>query len=100
MTPPDARAEQRDARAGRPTANRPPANRPPAYRWLALLPAIGLLGGVPFANRVHPYVLGLPFLLFWIVAWVVATSALLGVVYLLDRARDAAVRRAAPERPA
>ena len=95
MTPPPARAEERGARADRATAN-----RPPAYRWLALLPAIGLLGGVPFANRVHPYVLGLPFLLFWIVAWVVATSALLGVVYLLDRARDAAERRAAPERPA
>lgn len=82
------------------TCHPPPATRRPLYRWLALLPAIGLLGGVPFANRVHPYVLGLPFLLFWIVAWVVATSALLGVVYLLDRARDAAERRAAPERPA
>ena len=87
--------EERDARASRPNAS-----RVPAYRWLALLPAIGLLGGVPFANRVHPYVLGLPFLLFWIVAWVVATSALLGVVYLLDRARDEAERRASQERPA
>jgi hypothetical protein len=60
--------------------------RAPAYRWLALLPTIGLLGGVPFANRVHPFVLGLPFLLFYIVAWVVATSALVGVVWSLDRA--------------
>ena len=58
------------------------------YRWLALLPTIGLLGGVPFANRVRPYVLGLPFLLFYIVAWVVATSALLGVVYAMDHARE------------
>jgi hypothetical protein len=32
-------------------------------------------------------VLGLPFLLFWIVAWVVATSALVGVVYALDSRR-------------
>ena len=60
--------------------------RAPAYRRLALLPTIGLLGGVPFANRVHPFVLGLPFLLFYVVAWVVATSALVGVVWALDRA--------------
>jgi hypothetical protein len=60
--------------------------RAPPYRWLALLPTVGLLGGVPFANRVHPFVLGLPFLLFYIVAWVVATSALVGVVWSLDRA--------------
>jgi len=73
------------AGAGHPAA----AHRAPLYRWLAALPSVGLLGGVPFANRVHPYVLGLPFLLFWIVAWVVATSALLGVVYALDRARAA-----------
>ena len=65
------------------------ASRFPAYRWLAVLPAIGLLGGVPLgANRVRPYVLGLPFLLFWIVSWVVATSALLAVVYAMDRARE------------
>jgi len=56
------------------------------YHWLAALPALGMLGGVPFANRVEPYVLGLPFLLFWIVAWVVATSAIMGAVLALDRA--------------
>jgi len=57
-----------------------------AHRWLALLPAIGMLAGVPFANRVEPYVLGLPFLLFWIVVWVLATSAVMGIVYVLDHA--------------
>ena len=57
-----------------------------AHRWLALLPVIGMLGGVPFANRVEPYVFGLPFLLFWIVLWVVITSVVMGVVYALDRA--------------
>jgi len=58
-----------------------------AYRALAILPAIGLIAGVPFANRVEPYVLGLPFLLFWIVAWVVATSAIMATIWLLDRNR-------------
>jgi hypothetical protein len=51
---------------------------------LAALPYIGVLGGIPFANRVEPYVLGLPFILFWIVLWVVLTSVIMGIVYLLD----------------
>lgn len=63
------------------------------YRWLAVVPAIGMLGGVPFANRVEPYVLGLPFLLFWIVAWVVATSATIGLIYALDQRHDRARER-------
>ena len=53
------------------------------YRWLAVLPTLGLLGGVPFANRVRPYVLGLPFLLAWIVAWVVATSLIMALIFAL-----------------
>jgi len=58
------------------------------YRWLALVPAIGMLGGVPFANRVTPYVFGLPFLLFWVTAWVVMTTVIMGLIYALDRARE------------
>ncbi|HTM58129.1 MAG TPA: DUF3311 domain-containing protein [Candidatus Udaeobacter sp.] len=70
--------------------------RPRAYRWLAVLPTLGILGGVPFANRVHRYVLGLPFLLIWIVAWVIATSVLMAVIGALDRRRDAAESRDHP----
>ena len=58
------------------------------YRWLAVVPAIGMLGGVPFANRVEPRLLGLPFLLFWIVSWVLLTSAIMALIYVLDRSRD------------
>lgn len=62
------------------------------WRWalrtglavLGALPFVGLLGGVYFANRTEPYVLGMPFLLFWVSLWVVLTSALLAIVYLLD----------------
>jgi hypothetical protein len=55
-----------------------------AFHLLAGLPCIGLLGGLPFVNRVEPFVLGLPFILFWIVAWVVATSVIMGIVWKLD----------------
>ena len=51
---------------------------------LAALPFIGILLGVGFANRVEPVVLGMPFILFWIVMWVVLTSIIMAVVYRLD----------------
>ncbi|BDG37614.1 DUF3311 domain-containing protein [Saccharococcus caldoxylosilyticus] len=53
-------------------------------RWLMVLPFLGILGGIPFANKVTPYVLGMPFILFWIVAWVILTSAIMAVVYRFD----------------
>ncbi|MEO7040954.1 MAG: DUF3311 domain-containing protein [Gemmatimonadaceae bacterium] len=66
------------------------------YRWLAVVPAIGLLGGIPFANRVQPYVAGLPFLLAWIVGWVIATSIIMALIYRLDSARAAAAEATVP----
>ncbi len=53
---------------------------------LAALPFLGLLGGMVFANRVEPFVLGMPFILFWILTWVVLTSVIMAVVYVLDPA--------------
>ena len=58
------------------------------YRWLAVIPAAGMLGGVPFANRVQPYLFGLPFLLAWIVMWAIATSLVMALIFALDSARD------------
>jgi hypothetical protein len=53
---------------------------------LAVLPFIGILVGTPFVNRVEPYVLGMPFILFWIVMWVVLSSIIMGIVYAVDPA--------------
>ncbi|QPA32316.1 DUF3311 domain-containing protein [Thermaerobacillus caldiproteolyticus] len=53
-------------------------------RLLALLPFIGILGGITFVNQVTPYVLGMPFILFWIVMWVVLTSGIMAIVFKLD----------------
>jgi hypothetical protein len=58
---------------------------PRRYHWLAILPAIGMLGGVPFVNRVHPMVFGLPLLFAWLVGWVLVTSAVMGCILVLDR---------------
>ncbi|MED1468873.1 DUF3311 domain-containing protein [Bacillus salipaludis] len=51
---------------------------------LAIIPFIGLLGGVPFVNKVNPFILGLPFFLFWILLWVVITSGIMAIIFKLD----------------
>ena len=44
-----------------------------AIRWLAVLPFLAMLVGPFFLNRVAPPVLGMPFLLAWLVAWIPLT---------------------------
>ena len=53
---------------------------------LGALPFLGILGVIIFANRVEPFVFGLPFILFWTVTWVVLTSVIMAIVYVLDPA--------------
>jgi Protein of unknown function (DUF3311) len=55
---------------------------------LTALPFAGILIGIFFANRTEPFVLGLPFALFWLVMWVVLTAAIMAVVGAIDRRRD------------
>jgi hypothetical protein len=62
-------------------------------KWLALLPFIGMLGGVFFVNQVTPLVLGLPLLLAWILLWVLLTSAIMAVIYLADPANREGAQR-------
>lgn len=54
---------------------------------IALAPALALSAGIPFANRLEPHVLGMPFLLAWIVGWIVLTPVFMAVVHRLDRRR-------------
>jgi len=51
---------------------------------LAALPFLGILVGIFFANRTEPFVLGLPFALFWVTLWVLLTAAIMAVIYRLD----------------
>ena len=55
-----------------------------AIKLLLWIPVIGFLAFLPIANRIEPYVLGLPFLLFWVVFWMVVASIILTIVYKLD----------------
>ncbi len=54
----------------------------------ALIPVLALVAALPFVNRLHPVVLGLPFLLFWILAWVLLTPLFLAISYALVDRRD------------
>ncbi|WP_455920171.1 DUF3311 domain-containing protein [Priestia megaterium] len=55
---------------------------------LSLLPFIGVLGFLPFVNKVTPFILGMPFFLFWIVMWVVLTTFIMAIVYKMDPANE------------
>jgi hypothetical protein len=59
-------------------------------RWLAILPFLGILIGVAFVNSVEPLVLGIPFVLAWIVGWVLLGSLIMGIIYFYDPVNAAA----------
>lgn len=52
---------------------------------LASIPFLTLVFALPLVNRREPVVLGLPFLLFWIVAWVALTPLILFLAYWLEK---------------
>jgi hypothetical protein len=52
---------------------------------LAAVPFITLVFALPLVNRLEPVILGLPFLLFWILTWVVLTPPILFVAYLFEK---------------
>lgn len=53
-------------------------------KLLLIIPFIGMILCLPLANRIEPYVLGLPFLLFWIVLWMVLSSVIMAIIYKFD----------------
>lgn len=51
----------------------------------AAVPFITLVFALPLVNRLEPVILGLPFLLFWILIWVVLTPPILFAAYLCEK---------------
>jgi hypothetical protein len=52
---------------------------------LGAVPLVTLVFGLPFVNRVKPMILGLPFLLFWILFWVLMTPLALYLAYRAEK---------------
>ena len=63
---------------------------------LALTPFLMLVLALPFVNRVGPFVLGLPFLLFWIVLWVFLTPFILMAAYWAEKKFNKSGRQEEP----
>lgn len=57
----------------------------PLRAVLAAIPIAALTVAVPLVNRVDPRILGLPFVLFWILAWVFLTPVFLWSIGRLER---------------
>jgi hypothetical protein len=54
---------------------------------LALIPIGALCFSVPLWDRITPRVFGLPFNIFWIVAWLALTPAVMAIVYQIEKKR-------------
>ncbi len=52
---------------------------------VATIPFITLVFALPLVNRIKPVILGFPFILFWIVVWVILTPAILFAAYMLEK---------------
>jgi hypothetical protein len=59
---------------------------------LAAIPFLTLVFALPLVNRIEPVILGLPFILFWILAWVVLTPFILLAAFLLEKKYNAPER--------
>jgi len=51
----------------------------------AAIPFITLVLALPLVNKLEPVILGLPFLLFWILTWVVLTPPILFAAYICEK---------------
>ncbi|PVF10798.1 hypothetical protein DBO95_28230, partial [Yersinia pestis] len=40
--------------------------------------------GIFFVNKVEPFILGMPFLMFWIVIWLILTALIMAIISKLD----------------
>lgn len=66
---------------------------------LAILPFLGMCFSVPLWDRVYPLVLGIPFNMAWLIAWIPLTSLCLWGAYRLGKASES-VRTSATEQEA
>ncbi len=63
----------------------PPSRAWPLRLLLAAIPIAALTVAVPLVNRVEPRFLGIPFLLCWILGWVIVTPAFLWAIGRAER---------------
>jgi 1-acyl-sn-glycerol-3-phosphate acyltransferase len=52
---------------------------------LGAIPFLTLVFALPFVNRIEPVILGFPFILFWILLWVLLTPVILFIAYRIEK---------------
>ncbi|WP_425609211.1 DUF3311 domain-containing protein [Ureibacillus aquaedulcis] len=52
---------------------------------LAALPFVMMLGAIPFVNRIHPIILGLPFFHFWLFLGMIIVPICTYIIYRLQK---------------
>ena len=60
---------------------------PVASILFGLVPFIAICFTVPLWDRVHPMIIGLPFNLFWLIAWTAATPLFMWLAYRAEKSR-------------
>ena len=55
---------------------------------LGLIPFVGMCFSVPLWDRVTPMIFGLPFNLFWLIAWIAISSLCVAVANSIEEKRD------------
>ncbi|MFJ7647136.1 DUF3311 domain-containing protein [Lysinibacillus sp. NPDC097279] len=51
---------------------------------LSFIAYFGMPIGIPFIRSAEPYVLGLPFLLFWMVLWILLGTGIMLIVHRIN----------------
>jgi len=59
----------------------------PAALLLASIPFAGVCFSVPLWDRIEPMILGVPFNVFWLIAWIVLSPLCLWAAYRIETAR-------------
>ena len=56
--------------------------------WIFVLvlavPYVAIVGAFPFYNRAEPFVLGFPFIYFWLFTWIPLTSLFMYIAFRMD----------------
>jgi hypothetical protein len=56
------------------------------FQFLAIVPCAVMLIGPVVHNKLHPFILDMPFPLGWVTVWIVLTAATMALVYAIDPA--------------
>lgn len=48
------------------------------------IPYMAIVGAFPFYNRAEPFILGFPFIYFWLFSWIPLTSLFMYIAFRLD----------------